>query len=67
MYTRTQNLTGYKGKAKKIGADSHATPHRRFHHPEIDTDQFIIPPDSVYKFKKNGDTLRGGNKEQNLW
>ncbi|EGG19376.1 hypothetical protein DFA_02163 [Cavenderia fasciculata] len=61
------NLTGYKGKVKKQGADSHATPKRRYHHPVIDTDQFEIPPENASKLRLNGDTKIGGDKKRNLW
>ncbi|EFA75018.1 hypothetical protein PPL_11703 [Heterostelium album PN500] len=67
MYTQTQNLTGYKGKAKEKGADSHAEPKKRYHHPDIDTDQFLVPPESAYKIKKDGDKHTGGEKKRDLW
>eukprot|EP01133_Synstelium_polycarpum_P006529 gene6529-7561_t len=60
-------MTGYKGKLPKKGADSHATPKKRFHHTPVDTDQFLVPDQNVSKLKLNGDTMIGGNKRGAIW
>eukprot|EP01132_Coremiostelium_polycephalum_P001077 gene1077-1364_t len=55
--------------APKKGANSHATPKKRYVMENIEdtnTSQFLVPPVNVTKIRRDGDIERGGDKRSNL-